>query len=62
MTEIIYVGGEYEKKDIIYYLDDHKCKFPFYCVKKIISFIKDTEYYHTHTDDGIKKYMPTETE
>lgn len=49
-------------KDIIYYLDDHKCKFPFYCIKKIISFIKDTKYYYTHTDEGIKKYMPTETE
>lgn len=44
-------------KDIIYYLDDNKCKFPFYIIKKIISFIKDTEYYHTHVDDGIRKYM-----
>ena len=33
-------------KDIIYYLNDHKCKFPFYFIKKIISFIKDTSYYH----------------
>ena len=47
-------------KDIIYYLDDHKCKFPFYCIKKIISFIKDTPYYHNNVDEGIKKYMLTE--
>ena len=47
-------------KDYIYYLDDHKCKFPFYFIKKIISFIKDTEYYHTSVDEGIRKYMPTE--
>ena len=44
-------------KDIIYYLDDHKCKFPFYFIKKIISFIKDTPYYHSNTDEGIQKYM-----
>lgn len=44
-------------KDIIYYLDDNKCKFPFYLIKKIISFVKDTEYYHTHVDEGIQKYM-----
>ena len=44
-------------KDIIYYLDDKKCKFPFYLIKKIISFIKDTPYYHCHTDEGIQKYM-----
>ena len=44
-------------KDIIYYLDDHKCKFPFYLIKKIISFIKDTVYYHTTVDEGIQKYM-----
>lgn len=47
-------------KDIIYYNNDHKCKFPFYLIKKLISFIKDTEYYHTHADEGILKYMPFE--
>ena len=47
-------------KDTIYYLDDKKCKFPFYFIKKIISFIKDTEYYHTSTDKGILSYMPNE--
>ena len=47
-------------KNIIYYLNDHKCKFPFYFIKKIISFITDTEYYHCNVDKGIIKYMPTE--
>lgn len=47
-------------KDIIYYIDDHRCKFPFYLIKKMISFIKDTAYYHCNTDIGIKKYMSTE--
>jgi hypothetical protein len=46
-------------KDITYYLNDHKCKFPFYFIKKIISFIKDTEYYHCNVDKGIFKHMPT---
>lgn len=45
-------------KDYIYYLNDHKCKFPFYCIKKIISFIKDTEYYHCNVDKGILELMP----
>ncbi|MBR4396638.1 MAG: hypothetical protein IKS93_02160 [Methanobrevibacter sp.] len=45
-------------KDIIYYLNDHKCKFPFYIIKKIISYIKDTAYYHANADVGILKYMP----
>ena len=44
-------------KDYIYYLNDHKCKFPFYFIKKIISFIKDTVYYHTHVDVGIQILM-----
>jgi len=44
-------------KDIIYYLDDHKCKFPFYFIKKIISFIKDTPHYHTTVNEGIQLYM-----
>ena len=47
-------------KKIIYYLDDHKCKFPFYFIKKLISFIKDTRYYHTHVDKGILEFMPFE--
>lgn len=47
-------------KDIIYYLNDHKCKFPFYFIKKFISFIKDTLYYHLNVDKGIKKYMSNE--
>lgn len=47
-------------KDYIYYLNDHKCKFPFYVIKKIISYIKDTWYYHTRTDEGIQKFMPEE--
>jgi hypothetical protein len=47
-------------KNYIYYLNDHKCKFPFYFIKKIISFIRDTEFYHTHVDEGIKKFMPNE--
>lgn len=46
--------------DYVYYIDDKKCKFPFYLIKKLISFICDTRYYHTHIDDGIRKYMPTE--
>lgn len=46
--------------DIIYYLNDHKCKFPFYLIKKIISFIKDTRYYHTNIDKGILEFMPFE--
>ena len=45
-------------KDYIYYLNDHKCKFPFYFIKKIISFIKDTVYYHCNVDRGIKLLMP----
>ena len=45
-------------KDIIYYLNDHKCKFPFYFIKKIISYIIDTGYYHCNADVGILKYMP----
>ena len=44
-------------KEIVYYLNDHKYKFPFYLIKKIISFIKDTEYYHCNTDEGIQRYM-----
>lgn len=47
-------------KKIIYYMNDHKCKFPFYLIKKLISFIKDTPYYHAHADDGILKFMPNE--
>lgn len=47
-------------KDIIYYLDDHKCKFPFYLIKKIISFIKDAQYYHSNADKGILEFMPFE--
>ena len=44
-------------KDFIYYLNDHKCKFPFYIIKKIISFIKDTVYYHCNVDVGIQQFM-----
>lgn len=47
-------------KDIRFYLNDHKCAFPFYIIKKIISFIKDTEYYHNHVDEGINNYMNKE--
>lgn len=50
----------WELKDYIYYLNDHKCKFPFYFIKKLISFIKDTEYYHCNVDIGIQKFMPLE--
>lgn len=45
-------------KDSVYYLDDKKCKFPFYLIKKVVSFFKDTRYYHTHADEGILNYMP----
>jgi hypothetical protein len=48
-------------KKIIYYLNDHKCKFPFYFIKKIISFIKDTAHYHLTVDEGIRNYMPIDS-
>ena len=47
-------------KDYIYYLNDHRCKFPFYFIKKLISFIKDTVYYHCNVDVGIQQFMPLE--
>lgn len=50
----------WELKDYIYYLNDYKCKFPFYFIKKLILFIKDTEYYHCNVDIGIQQFMPLE--
>lgn len=48
-------------KKTVYYLNDHKCKFPFYLFRKLLSFIIDTYHYHTSADEGILKYMPQET-
>lgn len=44
-------------KDYIYYMNKKEQKFPFILIKKIISMIKNTEYLHTHVDEGINLFL-----
>lgn len=44
-------------EDYIYYLDDKKNTSG---IKKLVSLVRDTKYYHNNVDEGILKYMPKE--
>lgn len=47
-------------KNLIYYIKMPD-KFPI-LIRRLIAFIKDTNYYHCNLDEGIRKYVPNEME